>query len=174
MDRQHLRSKFRGTLLGVAVGDALGAPFEGAPTIAQTDLARLVQDPGPLRYTDDTHLTLGLAQSLIDRPWFDGAHLAQTFAHNFAAEPWRGHGAGPPQIFRLIEQGVPWQEAGSACSISPVASSIFGAVKEGPRDRTAVIAGLRWISIPVQSLRRAYCTKPPTTRVASLCEGRPA
>jgi ADP-ribosylglycohydrolase len=28
-----LRSKFRGALLGVAVGDALGAPFEGVPAV---------------------------------------------------------------------------------------------------------------------------------------------
>lgn len=112
MNRQDLLWKFRGTLLGVAVGDALGAPFEGAAAVAPADLADLDRDPGPLRYTDDTHMTLGLARSLIERPWFDGAHLAETFARNYNAEPWRGYGAGPPQIFRLLEQGVSWQEAG--------------------------------------------------------------
>jgi hypothetical protein len=33
MDLQQLRAKFRGALLGVAMGAALGAPFEGAGAI---------------------------------------------------------------------------------------------------------------------------------------------
>lgn len=35
MDDQELKRKFRGALLGVAVGDALGAPFEGMPSVSQ-------------------------------------------------------------------------------------------------------------------------------------------
>jgi poly(ADP-ribose) glycohydrolase ARH3 len=109
---QELRAKFRGALLGVAVGDALGAPFEGAGIIRQRDIERLERQPGPLRYTDDTHMTLGMAESLVERQGFDGPHMAAVFARDFAAEPWRGYGAGPPHVFRLIERGVPWDEAG--------------------------------------------------------------
>lgn len=114
MASQQLRARFRGALLGVAVGDALGAPFEGARLVGRADLERLEREPGPLRYTDDTHMTLGMAESLVERRGFDGAHMAAVFARNFAAEPRRGYGAGPPQVFRLIEGGVPWDQAGRA------------------------------------------------------------
>ena len=65
-----------------------------------------------MRYTDDTHMTIGMAESLVDRGRFDGAHMAQVFARNFNQEPWRGYGPGPPQVFRLLSQRVPWDRAG--------------------------------------------------------------
>ncbi|MGQ9571962.1 MAG: ADP-ribosylglycohydrolase family protein [Dehalococcoidia bacterium] len=114
MPLQQLRAKFRGALLGVAVGDALGAPFEGAGAIDERYLRRLEREPGQLHYTDDTHMTLGMAESLVERRGFDGTHMAALFARNFGAQPWRGYGAGPPQVFRLIEQGVPWDQASRA------------------------------------------------------------
>lgn len=114
MASQRLQARFRGALLGVAVGDALGAPFEGAGAIPRQALQRLEQEPGPLRYTDDTHMTLGMAESLVERGGFDGAHMAAVFGRNFAAEPWRGYGAGPPHVFRLIERGMPWDQASRA------------------------------------------------------------
>ena len=40
MDDQELKRKFRGALLGVAVGDALGAPFEGMPSVSQILLVK--------------------------------------------------------------------------------------------------------------------------------------
>ena len=53
--------KFRGTLLGAAVGDALGAYFEGMRSVDWARLERREQEPRPLRYTDDTHMSLGMA-----------------------------------------------------------------------------------------------------------------
>jgi poly(ADP-ribose) glycohydrolase ARH3 len=114
MELEQLQAKFRGALLGVAVGDALGAPFEGTRVMPHRVLDRLVRDPGPMRYTDDTHMTLGLAASLLERQGFHGNHMATAFAQNFAAEPWRGYGPGPPQVFHRLRQGVPWDEAGQA------------------------------------------------------------
>ena len=55
MEQDRLRDRFRGAMLGVAVGDALGAPFEGMGMVSSADLKRLEAEPGPLRYTDDTH-----------------------------------------------------------------------------------------------------------------------
>lgn len=109
-----LKEKARGALLGAAVGDALGAPFEGLAAVDQERLKRLLVDPGPMRYTDDTHMTIGMAESLVERRGFDGAHMAQVMARNYAQEPWRGYGLGPPQVFRLLEQGVPWDRAARA------------------------------------------------------------
>lgn len=56
-------------------------------------------------------MTLGLAHSLVERRGLDGAHLAETFAARYEAEPWRGYGAGPPTVFRALRSGVRWDEA---------------------------------------------------------------
>jgi len=111
-EQDRLRDRFRGAMLGVAVGDALGAPFEGMGMVSPADLKNLEAEPGQLRYTDDTHMTLGMAESLLEKRGFDGEHMAMTFAQNYRQEPWRGYGAGPPQVFRLLVQGVPWDQAG--------------------------------------------------------------
>ena len=103
--------KFRGALVGAAVGDALGARFEGGPSVGESGLAHLGQVLSVLRYTDDTQMTLGMAESLVQRKGFDGAHMSRLFAQHFREEPWRGYGAGPPQVFSLIEQGIPWDQA---------------------------------------------------------------
>jgi poly(ADP-ribose) glycohydrolase ARH3 len=112
MDRQKLRDKFRGALLGVAIGDALGAPFEGKMPVDESILTKLEKEPGTLRYTDDTHMAIGMAESLLVKRGFDGPHMAETFARNYEVEPWRGYGAGPPQVFELLRRGVPWDQAG--------------------------------------------------------------
>jgi len=134
-----LQAKFRGTLLGGAVGDALGAPFEGLRTSAGTLSSHLDPEGSVLRYTDDTHMTLGMAESLVACGGFDGAHMAAHFARNYAAEPWRGYGDGPPQVFRLLAAGVPWEQAGrrlfggagsfgngAAMRVAPAALFAFG------------------------------------------------
>jgi len=89
------RSKFVGCLIGSAVGDALGSSFEGFSG----------------RWTDDTHMMIGVAESLIANKGFDGSQMAQTFVKNYELEPWRGYASGPPQVFRWIRSGVAWDEA---------------------------------------------------------------
>jgi len=76
-------------------------------------VAALDRDLGRLRYTDDTHMTIGVAESLIEKGGFDGDHMAGHLARNFTAEPWRGYGPGPPKVFRRLGKGVPWDEAGA-------------------------------------------------------------
>jgi len=110
---QKLRESFRGALLGAAVGDALGAKFEGARVVPCHALERLLEEPGDLRYTDDTHMMMGMAGSLLECRGFDGRHMADTFARNYFEQPWRGYGAGPPQVFELIARGEPWDKASS-------------------------------------------------------------
>jgi poly(ADP-ribose) glycohydrolase ARH3 len=110
----HASDRFRGTLLGTAVGDALGAPFEGHPQVDPARLEAWAHDQAPLRWTDDTHMTIGVAESLLQHRGLDQAHMAQHLATRWRAEPWRGYGAGPPQVFTAMATGVPWQEAAGA------------------------------------------------------------
>lgn len=107
-----LAEKFRGALVGAAVGDALGSFFEGRPSLELEELEKLEEDPGLLEYTDDTHMTIGMAESLAARGGFDGPHMAHTFVRNYVDEPWRGYGPGPPQVFLQLAEGAEWDQAG--------------------------------------------------------------
>jgi len=130
--KEKLRSKFLGCLLGTAIGDALGAKREGGRMCRSEDIVSLAQRLEQLIYTDDTHMTIGVAESLIECKGFDGEHMAQTFIKNYDAEPWRGYGPGPPRIFRMIKDGEAWCSAanrlyrggsfgnGSAMRVAPV------------------------------------------------------
>jgi poly(ADP-ribose) glycohydrolase ARH3 len=110
MSAPTLQDRFRGALLGTAVGDALGAPFEGWDHIHPDALERVGRSVDPLRWTDDTHMTLSTAESLIAAGGFDGADMADRFVRAFEQEPWRGYGAGPPRIFAAIRAGAPWDQ----------------------------------------------------------------
>jgi poly(ADP-ribose) glycohydrolase ARH3 len=100
--------RFAGALLGTALGDSIGAPFEGSPQVDVDDVCRWTEDARPLRWTDDTHMTIGVAESLLVRDGVDGAHMARRFCELHAAEPDRGYGAGPPLVFAAIRAGAPW------------------------------------------------------------------
>jgi poly(ADP-ribose) glycohydrolase ARH3 len=96
------------------------------------EIDSLAERLGELIYTDDTHMTIGIAESLIESKGFDGEHMAQTFIKNYEAEPWRGYGPGPPRIFGMIKRGEAWHSAanklyqggslgnGSAMRVAPV------------------------------------------------------
>src|SRR4051812_26725987 len=67
--------RFKGCLLGLAVGDALGTPLEFTPQHAVVPLAGMVGG-GPFRlkpgqWTDDTSMALCLAESLLAAGGFD-------------------------------------------------------------------------------------------------------
>lgn len=96
-------AKFIGSLLGTAIGDSLGAQGEGIFQLQET------KEIGP-RYTDDTAMMIGLAESLIECKGFKAEHMANRFMENFEREPWRGYAWGPPRIFRMIRSGRKWNE----------------------------------------------------------------
>jgi len=100
-------ARFIGCMLGTGVGDALGRSFEGS--WKRRVQPKVIKFDG--RWTDDTHMMIGIAESLIAKKGFDGKHMLLTFMRNWEEEPWRGYGPGPPRVFRLIRSGVPWNEA---------------------------------------------------------------
>lgn len=130
-------SKFRGVLLGLALGDALGAPFEGCPTPEADAIRRHFENDQPLRWTDDTALSLVLAEQLLrcsGRPEYLVPHeLLQAFVASWAADPHRGYRPGAAELFRLVQSGMPWEIAvtavipggsfgnGAAMRVAPVA-----------------------------------------------------
>jgi ADP-ribosyl-[dinitrogen reductase] hydrolase len=78
-----LLSRFKGSLLGLAVGDALGAPVEFEPRGNFPPITGL-RGGGPFNlnpgdWTDDTSLALCLAESLVERREFDPRDQAKRY-----------------------------------------------------------------------------------------------
>ena len=127
-----LKDRFIGALIGTGVGDSLGAFFEGCFEVNIGEIEAVAESAAALTYTDDTHMMIGIAESLIRSQGFDGEDMAYTFVKNYELEPFRGYGPGPPRIFRMIRDGAAWDEAahrlygggsygnGSAMRIAPV------------------------------------------------------
>ena len=77
-----LKSKFLGALVGTGIGDALGAPFEGFYEVQTEEIEAMAERQEVLTYTDDTHMMIGVAESLIASKGFNGELLSST---NFAS-----------------------------------------------------------------------------------------
>jgi ADP-ribosyl-[dinitrogen reductase] hydrolase len=85
-----VRDRIRGSLIGLAVGDALGTTVEFAPPGSFTPLTDMIGG-GPFdlaagAWTDDTSMALCLAESLIEKRGFDAADQMQRYVR------WWRHG----------------------------------------------------------------------------------
>lgn len=110
--REELRAKYRGCLLGLAVGDALGAPYEGSPRPLPFKPSAMLASRFWLRgeWTDDTAMALCIAESLVENRCFDPDDIAQRFVQWFRES---GKGIGTTTLVCLgkIVNGMSWKEA---------------------------------------------------------------
>ena len=110
---QVMKDRFIGCLLGHAVGDALGAPIEGLPAdVIYRDFGgahRIVAKPPVevLCYTDDTQMTIAVAETLLAHGRISEAALCQAFVENY--DPRRGYGPGARKILDAMAAGEDWQ-----------------------------------------------------------------
>jgi ADP-ribosylglycohydrolase len=95
------------SLVGLSVGDALGARFEGMAFDPLRLETTLIPD-GIAPWTDDTQMALSIVECLIDAGAIDQDRLAATFGRRF--EPWRGYGAGMHVVLPEIRAGKNWRE----------------------------------------------------------------
>ena len=73
------QDQYRGCLLGLACGDAMGARYEGG--ILERALWSLIgKTDGRLRFTDDTQMALDMIHSMLQCGELNQAHMAQQFA----------------------------------------------------------------------------------------------
>lgn len=121
--------RFAGALLGLAVGDALGAPYEGL-TAADVffmfgSAESLTSNPSgdELRYTDDTEMAIAVAEALADDGEIRAERLVRAFAENYHEE--RGYGEGARKVLRAMCDGG--DHAAVAASLFPGGSFGNGA-----------------------------------------------
>lgn len=115
-----LEDRYRGCLVGLACGDALGGPveFESRATMDQRfphGLRELIGGgwlhlfPGEI--TDDTQMTLDVARSLCAFPDGDMSDLADRFLAWRNSQP-KDIGNTTVDALDRLAAGVPWDEAG--------------------------------------------------------------
>ena len=112
--KQNIADKFAGSILGGMLGDIIGAVVEGeSPGYIQTTFSNVDQilelkDVEELfggrwlvgRFTDDTQMSLCVADWLINEDEPDGKSLLSRFAN--AYEPWRRYGPGAGMILEAF------------------------------------------------------------------------
>lgn len=108
------------TLVGCAIGDALGNPFEMKPAAspALKGWDGLFKAGGTFwkgeagQYTDDTLMSMALAASLIEKGGFDPEHVAANYLSWYDSGNTRGIGTTTAGAMVNLKLGASWQESG--------------------------------------------------------------
>ncbi len=119
IDLEALRNRYRGALVGSAVGDALGATVEfmsRAEIARQFGQLREIIGGGWLNLpagevTDDTQMALCIATSLAEHGKFSGDDIAVRFVEWYRSNPPDIGNTTRDALVRLAAD-VPWQDAG--------------------------------------------------------------
>ena len=124
--------KFQGCIIGVAVGDTLGHPFEGV--IREqiysrfNDFKEFITSNKKLfnTYTDDTQLTLHTARALIQGSGFNEDYFIREYIE-WLEDPPIGPGFGCISSIQKLKYGISWKKAasnsggnGTAMRVSPI------------------------------------------------------
>lgn len=123
------RDRFRGALLGAAIGEALGRPAQGLSSRDVRELYGRIEDYAPLSSrgrdlssgSPSLPASLLLAQSLMRQGKVDPEEIAVLFA----TAPGRSRGSGESEFAaNLGDRGYPWFESGVNAAESAPASWI--------------------------------------------------
>lgn len=122
------------TLTGLAVGDALGMPFETKHFLSEALLnwdgsfqASTFHNLSPGQWTDDTQMSLCLTESLLEWKRYNPRDIAERYVAWYKGHP-RGMGNTTRQAIQRLEQGYPSSQSG-----------ILGAEGNAPAMRAAPI-----------------------------------
>lgn len=142
MPENELTDRVLGCVFGGAVGDALGAPFEGlwsrSIPNASTLLAQYAEFEGYPRgqYTDDTQLTIATLQSIVRSNGIEPADIARAISKLWRSQAVVGPGGACTSAADRLLAGGHWSECGA-----PV-----GQAGNGTAMRTAALGLYFWDS----------------------------
>lgn len=167
-----LCDRVRGTLVGAALGDAFGAPFEGMSSAPEREIALRAERRRPWRYTDDTEMTLAVARSLANGRELEPASLLAELVEAF--DPMSAHGSGMRCCVEAYRRGVPWWQCafaswpegsagnGAAARVAPVACRYWD-------DRDGLLCGAALSSRVTHAHRDAIVGTMLQAVAVSLC-----
>jgi len=123
MTEQNLKDKYRGCIIGQAVGDALGFIVEGnspkkckeyiEELLAEENFSLFKRGSHSLgQYSDDTQLARELMLSIVDCKEFNAEDYAKRIAAMFGENKIVGWGLATREAANRLLAGVPWQESG--------------------------------------------------------------
>lgn len=112
------------TLTGLAIGDALGMPFEMSkpsnPRLkawggGYEDGSRspYTKDLKPGQWTDDTKMAKALAESLLEEKTYSPAGAARKYLEWFNSGDLRGIGTSTYKAMVRLQAGFPWTQSGT-------------------------------------------------------------
>jgi ADP-ribosylglycohydrolase len=111
-------------LVGTAIGDALGVPFEtfliNNPVLIEWDgstfLGSKYHGLEPAQYSDDTQMSIMVAESLVNNG-FNPNDLSQRYVDWFFSGSARGYGKTTQLALTSIKNGKHWSESGIVGSL---------------------------------------------------------
>lgn len=112
-------------LLGTAIGDALGVPFEtklvNNPALLEWDEKTFLGSEHhkllPGQYSDDTQMSLMVAASLINNDGFNPEDLSKRYVDWIESKQARGYGKTTYMAVQNLISGKHWSESGIAGSL---------------------------------------------------------
>ena len=123
------KEKFTGSLVGQALGDAMGFPMEGyVPEVCSSYALRVKKQleteggaeklfgrsPFPFgQYTDDTQLARDLAESIVEKSGFDPVDYARRVAAIFKEGRVVGRGRATEEAAKKLIEGTAWDASGT-------------------------------------------------------------
>ncbi|MDV2480627.1 ADP-ribosylglycohydrolase family protein [Methanoculleus sp. Wushi-C6] len=122
-----------GAFIGLAIGDAMGAPLEGLPPrpVAVTEMSGGgVHNTAPGRYTDDTLQASALAETLVRCGGFDPDDFSRRLVRAYHTAP-QFFGPTSRAVLDLIEGGVAPAAAAQMVHEAKGASRSNGSVMRG-------------------------------------------
>lgn len=145
MTKTNLRDRFLGCLLGCAVGDALGAPYEGlwsasipAEEALLAGFAEVEGYPNG-QYTDDTQLSVATVESIVEAGDMSCPEIARSIARLWKNQSVVGPGGACTHAATTFLKTGDWMTCGAA----------VGQAGNGTAMRTAVL-GLFFLNDPEQ------------------------
>jgi len=100
------RDKITGCILGGAIGDAMGGPFEGQSQPIEFTLEH------DWRISDDTQLTLATCEALCEKGMASPERIADRFKQWFVERKISGIGSSTLKALRDLSAGAHWSIAG--------------------------------------------------------------
>jgi ADP-ribosylglycohydrolase len=121
-------------LLEIAIGDAYGAGFEFVAEHVvreHNDLSSYLQHPrhalSPGRYTDDTHMTIAIAEAMLSGQAWSAELLASSFVSVFRRDPREGYSKRTYAALHSAEDG-----AAFLARVDPTSDTSGAAMRAAP------------------------------------------